>query len=97
MLVEAADPDDAAVPNATGPYWNFSRSNSWTITFDGPDGSDTPVLACVAENAGGIPDVAVRAVSAPNDLRAYAKVSLRAAYSLMGIAFRVALFISKKG
>lgn len=48
LRVEKADPDNAAVPNATGTAWDFQpNSGQWTITKDSPSGPSVPVLACL--------------------------------------------------
>ena len=84
--IEKADPDNTAVPNATGRQWNFQpNSGVWTITEDVTDAGAT--LACL-DIAAGVEKSALIDETTSDDIRYRARVMAKRDAGYVGLIWR---------
>lgn len=86
VRIEKADPDNAAIPNATGSQWDFQpNAGIWTITEDVSGAGAT--LACLDVESG-IEKSALIDETTPGDVRFRARVMAKRDAGYAGILWR---------
>jgi len=86
VRIEKADPDNAAVPNATGSQWDFQpNAGIWTITEDISGAGAT--LACLDVESGVVNGARIDETT-PGDVRFRARVMAKRDAGYVGIVWR---------